>query len=50
MRCMDLDYIVGKINRYYLEKSKRNTAVLDAAKVNCHDFSGARTAFMQRNN
>lgn len=30
MRCMDLDYIVAKINRYYLEKTKRNMAVLDA--------------------
>jgi hypothetical protein len=50
MRNLDLDYIVNKINRFYLEKSKRNVAVLDGAKVNCHDFSGARTQFMQNNN
>ena len=43
MRNLDLDYIVKKINRFYLEKSKRNVAVLDSAKVNCHDFSGSRT-------
>ena len=50
MRSMDLDYIVDKINRFYLEKSKRNVAVLDAAKINGHDFSGARSGFMQQNN
>jgi hypothetical protein len=50
MRSFDLHYILQKINRFYLEKAKRNDAVLDAAKINCHDFSGARTQFMQNNN
>ena len=43
MRILDLDYIVDKISRFYKEKTKRNTAILDASKLNCHDFSGARS-------
>lgn len=50
MRNLDLDYIVNKIARFYKEKAKRNTAVLDGAKVNCHDFSGARSQFMNNVN
>ena len=50
MRILDLDYIVDKISRFYKEKTKRNTAVLDASRLNCHDFSGARSQFMQNNN
>lgn len=47
MRSLDLDYIVAKINKYVKEKTKRNQAVLDAAQVNCHDFSGGRSKFME---
>ena len=47
MRILDLDYIVDKISRFYKEKTKRNTAILDASKLNCHDFSGARSQFME---
>ena len=50
MRILDLDYIVNKIERYQKEKKKRNTAVLDASKLNCHDFSGERSSFMQNVN
>lgn len=46
MRSLDLDYIVDKIERYGKEKTKRNTTVLDASNMNCHDFSGARSQFM----
>ena len=50
MRILDLDHIVNKIDRYYKEKTKRNTALLDGSKLNCHDFSGARSQFLQSNN
>ena len=50
MRILDLDYIVDKIERFGKEKTKRNTTVLDASNMNCHDFSGARSQFMQSNN
>ena len=43
MRILDLDFIVDKIERYGKEKTKRNTTVLDASNMNCHDFSGARS-------
>mmetsp|Transcript_24946 Transcript_24946/g.33412 ORF Transcript_24946/g.33412 Transcript_24946/m.33412 type:complete len:142 (+) Transcript_24946:1411-1836(+) len=49
MRILDLDHIVNKITRYYKEKAKRNEAILDGASLNCHDFSGARSQFMQVN-
>ena len=42
MRILDLDFICDKIERYGKEKTKRNTTVLDASNMNCHDFSGAR--------
>ena len=50
MRNLDLDFMVDKITRFYKEKTKRNTAVLDSAGLNCHDFSGARSQFMQNSN
>ena len=50
MRCLDLDYLMNKINRYYVEKTKRNMAVLDSSSLNAHDFSGSRSGFMQSNN
>ena len=50
MRILDLDYIVSKIDRYSKEKTKRNDALLDGSKLNCHDFSGARSQFLQANN
>ena len=49
MRILDLDYIVGKINRFCDEKSRKNTAVLDASKVNSHDLLGMRNQFMHTN-
>lgn len=50
MRPMDLDYMVNKMERFYKERTKRNTALLDASRLNAHDFSGARSHFMQNNN
>ena len=50
MRILDLDHIVNKIERYTKEKKKRNTALLDGSKLNCHDFSGVRSQFLNRNN
>ena len=50
MRNLDLDFIVNKITKFYKEKTKRNAAILDASGLNCHDFSGARSQFMQNNN
>jgi len=49
MRNLDLDFIVNKITTFYKERTKRNEAVLDASGLNCHDFSGARSQFMQHN-
>ena len=49
MRILDLDYIVGKIDRFCDEKSRKNTAMLDSTKVNSHDLVGKRTQNMHPN-
>ena len=50
MRLLDLDHITSKIMRYQNEKAKRNQAILDASSLNCHDFSGDRSTFMENHN
>ena len=47
MRCLDLDHIVDKIERYGKEKKLRNTAVLDGSNMNEYDYSGERSAYRQ---
>ena len=49
MRILDLDYIVGKIDRFCDEKSRKNTAVFDASKVNSFDVLGMRSQGMHTN-
>lgn len=50
MRILDLDHIVTKIENSYKEKTQRNTMVLEASKLNSHDFSGGRSQFLGQNN
>ena len=47
MRNLDLDFIVSKIERFYKKRKLQNTAVLDASKLNCQDYSGSRYAFLE---
>ena len=49
MRILDLDYIVEKISRYNNEKTRLNIAVLDSAKLNCHDLLGLRSNYLHNN-
>ena len=49
MRILDLDYIVGKIDRFCDEKNRKNSVVLDASRVNCYDLLGKRSQFLHSN-
>ena len=49
MRILDLNYIVEKISRYNNEKTRLNIAVLDSAKLNCHDLLGQRSNYLHNN-